>query len=154
MQTSDPPFDASAPIDALEIALALTRAADSLARKMDSRLGSLHGLSFSDFTLLLHLSRAPLERLKRIDLAEKVGMTASGVTRCLLPLEKIGLITRQADARDARVGYAALSEAGRTLLGYALPTAQSLADEWLARSSSDKNASHANFATTLRRLSA
>ncbi len=37
---------------------------------------------------LYYLERAPGGRLRRVDLAERLGLTASGVTRSLLPLEK------------------------------------------------------------------
>jgi len=46
-----------------------------------------------------------------------------------LPLEKLGLVGRQPDLRDARVGYASLTEAGQTLLGHALVSVQSLTQE-------------------------
>jgi DNA-binding MarR family transcriptional regulator len=117
--------------NALELCLKLARAAAALTRKMDNVLGSVHGLSFGDFTLLLHLSQAHGGRLRRVDLADKVGLTASGVTRSLIPLEKIGLISRETDSRDARVGYAVLTATGQKLLNNALLSAQNLGTEWL-----------------------
>ena len=95
-----------------DFCLRLARAEAVLVRRFDNALGSHHGISFSDFQLLNHLARAPGARLRRVDLADRVGLTASGVTRTLLPLEKIGLITRQSDPRDARVGFAAITDAG------------------------------------------
>ena len=117
--------------DSLEFCLRLTRAHATLTRRLDSALSNLHGLSFSDFTILYYLDRAPEARLRRIDLAERLGVTASGVTRSLLPLEKLGLVSRQPDPRDARVGYASLTEPGRTLLNYALATVVPIAKETL-----------------------
>lgn len=102
-----------------EFCLRLARAHAVLIRRFDSALGSHHGISFGDFQVLDHLSRAPGGRLRRVDLAERLGVTASGVTRTLLPLEKIGLVTRQADPRDARVGYAAVTPTGQELLANA-----------------------------------
>ena len=61
-------------------------------------------------------ARAPGGRLRRVDLAERQGLTASGVTRSLLPLEKTGLVGRQPDPRDARVGYAVITAAGHAPL--------------------------------------
>jgi DNA-binding MarR family transcriptional regulator len=92
------------------------RAWAALSRRLDSALGGHHGISFADYQLLLQLQRAPGGRLRRVDLAEKLGLTASGVTRSLLPLEKIGLVGRQSDPRDARVGYAIITEAGKELV--------------------------------------
>jgi DNA-binding MarR family transcriptional regulator len=113
----------------LEFCLRLTRAYATLTRRLDNALSGLHGLSFGDFMILYHLGRAPGLRLRRIDLAERLGLTPSGVTRSLLPLEKLGLVGRQPDLRDARVGYASLTDAGQTLLGHALVSVQSLAQE-------------------------
>ena len=99
-----------------DFCLRLARANAVLVRRFDNALGSHHGLSYSDFQLLNHVARAPGGRLRRVDLAERVGLTASGVTRTLLPLEKIGLITRQADPRDARVGFAVITNAGHEMV--------------------------------------
>ena len=111
---STPPAEALT--TATDFCLRLARAHAVLIRRFDSALGNHHGISFGDFQLLNHLSRAPGGRLRRVDLADRVGLTASGVTRTLLPLEKIGLVTREADPRDARVGYAAVTPTGQELL--------------------------------------
>jgi predicted transcriptional regulator len=94
----DTPISAS-----LEFTLRLARAQATLVRRLDQVLGGYHGISFNDFMLLHYLNRAPGGRLRRVDLAERLALTASGVTRSLLPLEKIGLVERQQDPRDARV---------------------------------------------------
>ena len=125
--TSPPPDGASA----LDFCLRLARAQALIVRRFDSILGNLHGLSFGDYQLLYHLQRAPGGRLRRIDLAERLALTASGITRSLIPLEKIGLVARQADARDARVGYAVITETGQALLIHADATAQALGQELL-----------------------
>ena len=101
---------------ATDFCLRLARAHAVLVRRFDNALGNHHGISFSDFQLLNHLARAPGGRLRRVDLAERVGLTASGVTRTLLPLEKIGLVTRQPDPRDARVGFAAITPVGHEMV--------------------------------------
>jgi DNA-binding MarR family transcriptional regulator len=103
-------------ISPTDFCLRLARANAVLIRRFDNALGSHHGISFGDYQVLEHLSRAPAGRLRRVDLAERLGMTASGVTRTLLPLEKIGLVTREPDPRDARVGYAAVTATGRELM--------------------------------------
>jgi DNA-binding MarR family transcriptional regulator len=110
--------DGAAPIDSptSEFCLRMARAWATLSRRLDSALGSHHGISFADYQLLLNLQRAEGGRLRRVDLAEKLGLTASGVTRSLLPLEKIGLVDRQSDPRDARVGYAIITATGSELV--------------------------------------
>jgi DNA-binding MarR family transcriptional regulator len=106
----------SALTTATDFCLRLARANATLVRRFDNALGSQHGISFSDFQLLNHIARAPNGKLRRVDLAERVGLTASGVTRTLLPLEKIGLVTRETDPRDARVGFAVVTAAGHELV--------------------------------------
>lgn len=115
----------------LDFFLHLAKAQAAAARRLDGTLGSMHGIGFGDFQLLFHLNSAPEGRLRRVDLAERLGLTASGVTRTLLPLEKIGLVDRQPDPRDARVGYAVITRAGKSLLKDAMPTAQSVTAELL-----------------------
>lgn len=115
----------------LDFCLRLERAHSLLVRRLDSGLGSLHGISFSDFQVLFYMERAPGGRLRRVDLAERLGLTASGVTRALLPLEKIGLVVRQPDPRDARVGYTVLTAAGLSLLKDSLETTRMICEELL-----------------------
>lgn len=96
----------------LDLCIRLSRAYTSASRRVDAKLSAVHGLSFSDFMILYHLKHAHNSRLRRADLAECMGLTASAVTKSLLPLEKIGLVSRQSDPRDARVGYACLTPTG------------------------------------------
>ena len=122
----DTPISAS-----LEFTLRLARAQATLVRRLDQVLGGYHGISFNDFMLLHYLNRAPGGRLRRVDLAERLALTASGVTRSLLPLEKIGLVERQQDPRDARVAYAALTGAGREMVGNAVTVAEQISKDLL-----------------------
>ena len=115
--------------EALDATLRLVRAQATLVRRFDARLGGLHGVSLADFTLLLRLGEAPGGRMRRVDLAEALGLTASGVTRGLAPLERIGLVTREPDARDARVAYASLTGTGRQRLREMQATAEETATE-------------------------
>jgi DNA-binding MarR family transcriptional regulator len=87
-----------------------------------------------------HLDRAPGTKLRRIDLAERLGLTASGVTRTLLPLEKLHLVLRQPDPRDARVGYAVLTESGQQLLNYALISIAPISQEATQAMSAEETA--------------
>lgn len=80
---------------------------------------SAQGLSFSDFMILCYLSEAKDNKLRRIDLAELLGLTASGITRMLLPMEKIGLIERDLSEDDGRARYALLTKAGQRTMNEA-----------------------------------
>lgn len=75
--------------------------------------GGLDGIGFNEFVILFHLNQAPDKKIRRIDLAEKMGLTASGVTRILAPMEKMGLIKKEAALRDARVSYVAITTSGQ-----------------------------------------
>lgn len=95
-----------------------------LARRFSSQ-----GLGFGDVAVMYAISQAPNGKIRRVDLAEQLGLTASGVTRMLLPLEKIGVIRREVNERDARVSYAALTAAGKTLLENSLASAEVVCDD-------------------------
>jgi DNA-binding MarR family transcriptional regulator len=71
-----------------------------------------HGLTINDYEALLHLARAEERRMRRVDLAERLILTASGVTRLLDGLEEAGYVDRAACASDRRVTYAVLTQAG------------------------------------------
>lgn len=118
-------------LDTLEFCLKLAKANAALVRRLDGRLGTLHGIGFGDFMLLFALSQAPGARLRRVDLAGEMGLTASAVTRMLMPLERIGLVKRERDPRDARVGYAMLTESGRRILMESLVTAEVVSEDVL-----------------------
>jgi MarR family transcriptional regulator, 2-MHQ and catechol-resistance regulon repressor len=75
-----------------------------------------HGLTINDFEALLHLSRADGGRMRRVDLAEGLLLTASGVTRLLDGLEAAGYVERAACDSDRRVVYAVITDKGREKL--------------------------------------
>lgn len=91
---------------------ALIRAHASVTRRLNVQLAADHGLTINDYEVLLHLARAPDRRLRRVDLAERVLLTASGITRLLDGLEAAGLVERAACTADRRVVYAVLTDAG------------------------------------------
>jgi DNA-binding MarR family transcriptional regulator len=122
----------------LDFCLRLAKAHAALVRRFDRRLGTLHGLSFGDFILLLNLSSAPGEKLRRIDLAEKLGLSASAVTRSLIPLERIGLVKRQRDLRDARIGYAVLTKTGQRVLQESMRSAEEVSEDAIPEENNPK----------------
>ena len=90
----------------------------NLQTKIQKRINgalSVHGISASEYMVLLQLQLAPEHKLRRVDLAERVGLSASGVTRMLNPMQKIGLVKKEANARDARVSLVALTDAGQQI---------------------------------------
>jgi len=95
--------------------------------------GGLDGLGVNEFIILFHLDQAGDKKIRRIDLAEKMGLTASGVTRILAPMEKIGLIKRESATRDARVSYVAITPSGHRNLTETLEKSESFFEEIFPR---------------------
>jgi DNA-binding MarR family transcriptional regulator len=89
------------------------RAHAAVTRQFNSELLEKHGLTLNDFDVLAQLSRAPEYGLKRSELADRVLLTPSGITRLLEGLERAGYVQRGDCESDARVTYAVLTEAGR-----------------------------------------
>ena len=100
---------------ALNAVLRLIRAQSHLQNRFAAELGGVHGLSVNELMLLMHLDQAAGGRLRRVDLAERLDLSQSGVTRMLAPMEKVGWVDRAEDPRDGRVGYVVLTPAGRRL---------------------------------------
>ena len=98
------------------LALAFAAAWSRLERRLDNSLGSLRGISLAEYRLLRAMGDAPSSQASRVDLAQKVGLTPSGVTRALRPMEKLGIVSTLKSKRDARLAIAALTPAGRQLL--------------------------------------
>ena len=104
-----------------------------LVERMDERLRAEHGLSLREYEVLLALDGAPGRRLRRVDLAEQVVLTQSGVTRLLEKLEREGLVDKT-PGEDRRVSYAVLTPRGRKRFAAAARTHHSdVAEHFTAR---------------------
>jgi len=121
----------------LKFILNLAKMQTIVNRRFDAQLSS-YGLGFNDFAILYHLSQAPHEKLRRIDLADKLGFTASGITRMLAPMEKTGLVSRESNERDARVSYVVLAPGGKRLLNESIKTAEYAALDIFPKSKTKK----------------
>lgn len=92
--------------------MSFLRAHAAVTRQLSARLEAAHGLTLSDFDVLVQLYYAPERALRRVDIARAVLLTASGITRLLDGLERAGWVEKRACDTDARVSYAVLTEAG------------------------------------------
>ena len=106
------------PTDAMETLFALASASSIATQTLEAQ-----GLSFSELRLLLAMRAASSRGSRPTDLARELHVTASGITRALLPLEKRGIVAREKDPGDARASQAVLTPAGRQLLDEALAVA-------------------------------
>lgn len=95
---------------------AFLRAHAVVTRQIERELVEAGGLSLSEFDVLVTLAQAPEASLRLGDLAERVVLTKSGMTRLLDRLEASGLLERRACELDRRGQYARLTPAGRTAL--------------------------------------
>lgn len=109
--------------------LSLLIANARLEERFSNGLGSLHGFALKEVLLLMHLERAPRRRLSRIDLAKRLYVSPSTVTRMATPLEKLGVVGREADPRDARLAYVVLTKAGQELVTNARATLEVMAGD-------------------------
>ncbi len=113
----------------VQVFLELAKAQTILTRRFDAGLG---GLGLNEFMILHQLHISTDETLRRIDLADNVGLTQSGITRLLAPMEKIGLVKRKACAEDARVSYVVLAPGGKRKYEEAVERAEMICEELLA----------------------
>jgi DNA-binding MarR family transcriptional regulator len=88
------------------------RAHAALTRQLSARIEAEHGLTLSDFDVLAQLYFAPKHALRRVDLARQVLLSASGITRLLDGLERMGWVAKRRCESDARVSYAVLTDEG------------------------------------------
>src|SRR6266571_5183873 len=68
------------------------RAHAAITRQLNADLLNAHGLTLSDYEVLLRLSNAEHGMMRRVDLAQSVLLTASGITRLLDGLERAGRV--------------------------------------------------------------
>jgi MarR family 2-MHQ and catechol resistance regulon transcriptional repressor len=93
----------------------------TLTRQLSTQLVEDHGLTMSEYEVLFLLSREPEHAMRRIDLSREVRLSPSGITRMLDRLEATGLVEKGACAKDARVTYAVLTDAGMKKLRECAP---------------------------------
>jgi DNA-binding MarR family transcriptional regulator len=94
----------------------------TLTKALDAELEAAHGLPLTSYEVLLHLHGADGQRMRMSDLADKVILSRSGLTRLVDRLEREGLIERQSCPSDARGSFATLTAAGRRKLQVARAT--------------------------------
>src|SRR5688500_20210971 len=98
------------------------RAHATVVRALEADLQAEHDLPLASYDVLVQLSEAPERRLRMTELADRVLLSRSGLTRLADRLERDGLLVRQACPSDARGTLAVLTEAGLDRLRAAWPT--------------------------------
>ncbi len=109
-------------------------------RQLNNSLSFIHGIGLSEYMVLDSLMAVPRQTLSRIELANRIGRTASAITKTLAPMEKIGLVEKESGARDARVSLVKLTAAGQRIYGEASDSLAQTAHTLLAEFSDDESA--------------
>jgi len=104
--------------------------ASRLSKKVGNRL-SVHGISLVEYLIMDYLHNSLSNAVSRIELAEHVGMSASGITRLLAPMEKNHLVEKVINSRDARQSLVNLSETGARVYSEATVSFVHVADDLL-----------------------
>lgn len=98
--------------DAVDLWGAFIAAHQVVSEKLEAGLEREHGLSLASFEVLAHLASAPGSRMRMQDLAEKILLSKSGLTRLCDRMEGAGLIQRASCPSDRRGTYAVLTDTG------------------------------------------
>ena len=101
---------------------ALLHAHHLVVRTLDHELRAEHDLALAAYDVLLRLARAPQRALRMADVAERVMLSPSGLTRLVDRLVAKGLVERKTDPQDARATLACLTAEGSRVLRRAART--------------------------------
>lgn len=100
----------------------LLRVHAALVKALDAELAAEHDLPLSSYEVLITLQAATGHRCRMAELADRVLLSRSGMTRLVDRLEREGLLQRSSCSSDGRGCFAVLTEAGEELLARARPT--------------------------------
>jgi len=93
-----------------------------VTRRLDDELRREHGISLAEYDALLQLATTPGRRLRMNQLAERVLLSRSGVTRLIDRLVEDGSVERSSCLADARGAEAVLTRSGLERLRQASAT--------------------------------
>ena len=98
------------------------KAHSAISRRLERDLATEHGLTLSDYDVLLQVAHAPERRLRPVEIARAVVLTRSGITRLVQGLERAGFVERIDCPDDARGFLVSLTPAGLELVRSARET--------------------------------
>jgi DNA-binding MarR family transcriptional regulator len=88
---------------------------------LDDELRSERGLSLAWYDVLVQLFKAPDHRLRMNQLASRILLSKSGLTRLVDRMEAAGLVERASSPNDRRGSYAVLTPRGEQVFREAAP---------------------------------
>lgn len=93
-----------------------------LSVQLEADLVADHGLPLVEYEVLVQLLDAPGQRLRMTELADRVVLSRSGITRLVDRMEREGLVLRATCDEDGRGTYAVLTDSGTARLRQASGT--------------------------------
>ncbi len=99
----------------------LLRLQANLVPRMDARMRAESGMSLAWYDVLLVLTAEPGGRLRMVDLAERVVLSRTRISRVVDELVDAGLLVREPNDDDRRSWYAAITDDGRSRQKAAAP---------------------------------
>jgi DNA-binding MarR family transcriptional regulator len=118
---------------------------------IDAEMHRAQGLSMARYDVLAQLDLAG-GRLGLSDLATRVWLSPSGVSKLLDRMNAAGLVVREPDLEDARSSFAVITAAGESLVRRARRTHHALLGSTFGTLLSDRD--HADLRRIMERLSA
>jgi DNA-binding MarR family transcriptional regulator len=101
---------------------ALIQVTTGVLGALDNELQAEHGLSLGEYEVLVHLSEEPDHSLRMTDLAVRLHLSPSGITRRIDGMERAGLVERKQCPSDRRGSNAVLTDEGLRVLRESAPT--------------------------------
>ena len=106
----------------LQVWRSFLQAHATLLRRLEADLMAEHEMPLATYDVLVQLVEAPDRRLRMTELAQRVLLSRSGLTRLVDRLEREELVRREACDTDARGTFAVLTDTGYARLKAASPT--------------------------------
>lgn len=122
MSTQAPTRSARPATEELAVWRRFLRAHAMVLRRLEADLLAEHGLPLASYDVLVVLVESPEHRLRMTELADRVLLSRSGLTRLVDRLAQEGLVARESCQSDARGLFAVLTDAGYARLRAAAPT--------------------------------
>jgi DNA-binding MarR family transcriptional regulator len=117
---------------------AFLRAHASVMRDLERQLQAETGMPLGWYDVLLQLAEAPQRRLRMAELADRVLLSRSGLTRLIDRLQTEGLVRREPSPDDARGTYTVLTAEGLGRMRRAAPVhLAGIREHWLVHFSDD-----------------
>lgn len=100
----------------------LLRVHARLIARLDDDLERAHGIGLADYDVLVQLSEVPDGSLRMAELAGRLQLSPSGLTRRIDSMVRRGLVAREPCDSDGRGSFAVLTSDGLAMVKEAAPT--------------------------------